>query len=377
MKVFDFVIIGGGIAGLAISYFLKEKNILLIDKKGILEGASGAAGAFLFPKIGLKSRYTDFINSSLIFSFKFYEKLRISTHKKGVLLLPRDERDIEKFKNYEKHITLPFKKREGGFFFKDGGFVEVDEIKEKIKSPFLKEEVVEIKKENDLWKINDIYSKNIILATGYENIMKIPYIKIRPVWGERIEIKSEKCKVKNEKLNFDIFYHKNCSIAKVGDKLRIGATHKRNCLECRENEKEAKELIEKAREVINIENYEIVSIKGGQRSASIDYFPVLGNVIDVDKTLKINPKVIKGEFPKEIKYIKGLYIINGMGGRGFSNALMCAKMLKEFIFERKDLGVLDSKRLFIKWARKEGERYINKHMSITNYQYIKGKICLK
>ena len=364
MKVFDFVIIGGGIAGLITAYFLKEKKILLIDKKGILQGASSAAGAFLFPKVGLKSKYTNFINSALLYSFEFYKNLGISTHKNGVLILPRDEKDIEKFKNYEKYITLPFKKKEGGFFFKDGGFVEVDEVREKIKIPFLKDEIIEIKKENNLWKINDIYSKNVILATGYENIIKIPYIKIRSVWGERIEVKSEKCEMKNKNLDFKIFYHKKCSIAKVGEKLRIGATHKRNCFECMENEQEAKELIEKAREIVEIKNYEIVSIKGGQRAASIDYFPVLGNIIDVNETLRINPKIIKGEIPKEIKYIKGLYIINGMGGRGFSNSIMCAKMLKEFIFEKKDLGVLDNKRLFIKWARKEGERYLNKNENI-------------
>ncbi len=356
MKVFDFVIIGAGIAGLATSYFFKDKNVLLIDKKGVLEGASGAAGAFLFPKIGLKSAYTDFINSALIYSFKFYEELGIDTHKKGVLLLPRDERDVEKFKNYEKHITLPFEKRKGGFFFKDGGFVDIDEVREKINSPFVKEEIVEIKKENNLWKVNDILAENVILATGYERIIDIPYINIRPVWGERIEING---KWKEERRELDIFYHKNCSIAKVGNKLRIGASHKRNCLECRENEEEAKELIKKAREVIEIENYDIASVKGGQRAASIDYYPVLGNVIDAEETLKANPKIIKGEFPKEIKYIKGLYIINGMGGRGFSNALMCAKMLKEFIFDKKDLGILDNKRLFIKWARKDGEKYIN------------------
>jgi len=360
MKVYDFVIVGAGIAGLLSAYFLRDKNILLVDKKGILKGASGAAGAFLFPKVGLKSKYTDFINSSLIYSFKFYENLNISTHKKGVLILPRDEKDIEKFKNYEKFITLPFEKKEGGFFFKDGGFVEVDEVREKISVPFLREEIKEIKKENNLWRVNDIFAKNVILATGYEKVIDIPYIKIRPVWGERIEIKSEKCKVKNEKLGFDIFFHKNCSVAKVGERLRIGATHKRNCLDCVENEKEALELIDKAKEIIEIDNFTIDDIKGGFRAASVDYFPVLGEVIDVDKTLKTNPKIVKGELPKKIEYIKGLYIINGMGGRGFLNAVMCAKMLKEFIFEKKDLGILDSKRLFIKWARRDGEKYLNK-----------------
>jgi len=33
-------------------------------------------------------------------------------------------------------------------------------------------------------------------------------------------------------------------------------------------------------------------------------------------------------------------------------------MLKDFILRKKPLGVLDNKRLFIKWARKRGEEYL-------------------
>jgi len=355
MKAFDFIVIGGGIAGLITAHLLREKNTLLIDKKGILEGASKAAGAFLFPKISKKSFYTDFINEAILESFKFYENIGVDTHKKGVLLLPRDDRDIEKFKEYKKYITLPFEKMNNGFFFKDGGFIEVDEVREKIKVPFIKEEVVFIKKEDEHWRVNGFLTKNVILATGYENLIDIPYIKIRPVWGERIEINGE-WRVKNGKL--DIFYHKNCSVAKVGDRLRIGATHKRDCLECRENEKEALELIEKATEIIDIEGYEIKDIKGGFRAGSVDFFPVVGEIIDVDKTLQNQPKIVKGEIPKKIEYIKGLYIINGMGGRGFSNAIKCAKILKNHIEKKENLGKIDTKRLFIKWARKEGEKYL-------------------
>jgi len=353
MKSFDFIVIGGGIAGLISAYFLKDYKILVIDKKGILEGASKAAGAFLFPKISKKSAYTDFINKAILESFEFYEKLGINTHKKGVLLLPRDEKDIEKFKEYEKDITLPFEKKGDGFFFKDGGFIEVDEVREKIKVPFLKEEVVEIKKDGDYWKVNNLLTKNIILATGSENFFNIPYIKIRGIWGERIEISG---KWENDKLN--IYYHKNCSIAKIGDRLRIGATHKRDCLECVENEEEALELVKKAREIIDIEEYEIKDIKGGFRAGSVDYFPIVGKVIDVDKTLKIHPNIVKGEKPKKIEYINGLYIINGMGGRGFSNAVICGRLLKSHIENESELGKVDTKRLFIKWARKEGENYL-------------------
>ena len=353
MKHFDFVVIGAGIAGLLSAYQLRGYKTLLIDKKGILQGASAAAGAFLFPKIGKKSSYTDFINKAVLKSFKFYESLGIDTHKKGVLLLPRNEEDIKKFKEYEKDIKLPFQKRDGGFFFKDGGFIEVDEVREKIKIPFLKEEISVLKKEGEFWRVNDILTKNVILATGYESLIDIPYIKIRSVWGERIEIKGK------WHGDLDIFYHKNCSVAKINDRLRIGATHKRNCPDCKVNEKEALELIEKAGEIVNIKEFEISDIKGGFRAASADYFPVLGEIIDTEKTLLNQPKIVKGENPKEIFYHKNLYIINGMGGRGFSNALMCATMLKKHIIKSENLGKIDTKRLFIKWARKKGVEYLN------------------
>jgi glycine/D-amino acid oxidase-like deaminating enzyme len=148
------------------------------------------------------------------------------------------------------------------------------------------------------------------------------------------------------------------SLAQKGEILKIGATHKRDFFG-EVNLEEANELINKAKEIIDIKDYKIVDIKGGYRAASIDYFPIVGKVIDVDKTLSLNPKIVKGVLPKEVFYVDGLYIINGMGARGFSNAYVCAKMLKDLIETNKELHPkIDTKRLFIKWARKEGEEYV-------------------
>jgi len=352
MKPFDFIVIGGGIAGLLASYFLKEFNTLLIDEDGILtSGASAAAGAFLFPKVGFDTKYTRFINNAILEAFEFYESLNIPTYKEGVTILPRDERDIEKFKKYEKDIKLPFEKRFGGFFFKDGGVVNPQEVKEKIKVDYEVLKVEKIFQDNGFWVVNERFiAKNIILTTGHKSLIDIPYISIRPIWGERIEGEAS--------LNLPCHFHKNCSLSKIGNIVKIGATHKRNCLECKENEEEVKELLKKANEITEIKDFKLSKILGGFRAASVDYFPVVGNVIDVNETLKTNPKVVKGEVPKSFSYVKGLYIINGMGGRGFSNALVCARALKEYIVNNKDLGVIDTKRLFIKWARKEGEKYL-------------------
>jgi len=354
MKVFDFIVMGGGIAGLLTAYRLKEYNTLLVDEKGILQGASSAAGAFLFPKIGIKTSYTEYINSSIIEAIKFYKNHNINTNTKGVLLLPRDEKDIEKFKNYENEITIPFKKMDGGFFFDIGSLIEVDEVRKKLKVNFQQLNVKSLEYKNGVWIINNnLKSKNIILATGHKNIIDIPYINIRPIWGERIEINADN--------KLDIYYHKNCSVAYVNNSLRIGATHKRNCLECKENTNEAKELINKAIEIIDIKEYEILNIKGGFRAGSIDYFPIIGQIIDTDKTILNNKGIVKGKKISEFVYKEGLYIINGMGGRGFSNAVSASRILKEIIFENKE-SVLKSERLFTKWVRKQGEKYLKEKL---------------
>jgi len=353
MKVFDFVVIGAGIAGALSAYFLKEFNTLLIDKEGILQKASGAAGAFLFPKVGLNTAYTRFINNAIVDSIEFYKSIGVDTHTKGVLILPRNQKDIEKFKKYEKEITLPFKKINGGFFFDIGSMINPEDVRNKLNLPFEKLKVVSLKKE-DFWVINSsIKAKNVILASGYEKIVDLKYIDIKPIWGERIEVFIDN-------LEMEYYYHKNVSFAKVGNLFKIGATHKRDCLECKENLDEALELINKAKEIVEFDTFEIKNIKGGFRAATPDFFPVVGEVIDVDKTLKYNPRVVKGENPKKIFYKEGLYIINGMGARGFSNAYVCAKMLKDFILYKKNLNEIDTKRVFIKWARKRGEEYLRR-----------------
>ena len=350
MKSFDFVIVGAGIAGIATYLELKEFNTLIVDED-VLTGASRAAGAFLFPKVGKDSAYTRFINEGIFEAVKYYQELGIDTHTKGVLILPRDEKDIEKFKTYEKELNIPFEKRDGGFFFEIGSVINPEDIK-KLELNFRRVKVTKIEKVENYWVINgEIKTKNLILATGHKEIFSIDYFKIRPIWGERIEIKSSQVP-SSEFQVLDHYFHKNCSVGKVGGIIKIGATHKRNCLDCKENLEEAKFLIEKANEIVEIKEYELLNIKGGFRAASVDYFPIVGQVIDSERMLKEFPQVVNGRVPKEFIYFEGLYVINGMGGRGFSNAVICAKKLKKKIINGINLGKIDTKRLFIKYARK-------------------------
>jgi len=345
--LYDFIIIGAGIAGSSIAYFLKDKKVLVVDKSGICEKASNAAGAFLFPKVGFNTKYTKFVNEALLYSFEFYEKLGINTHKDGVFILPRDEKDIEKFKEYEKTFSLNYQKKGDGFFFTDGGWVDSQKTCNKLLEniEFKQIEITKIEKAEYFILNNNIKTKNIILATGWESIIDIPYIKIRPVWGQRIEIKTD---IK-PKYN----YHKNCSLSKNFDGIvKIGATHERRWSEKLPDDENNQILLHKANEIIDIDG-EIYSMKAGMRAGSVDYFPIIGKIIDTNKTLEIYPEIKKGRNPKEVFYKEGIYIINGGGGRGFSNYIYVAKKLSEYILNGQKIeDFLDSKRLFIKWARK-------------------------
>ena len=346
--LYDFVIIGAGIAGSSIAYFLRDKKVLVVDKEGVCQKASNAAGAFLYPKVGFNTKYTKFVNEALLYAFEFYKNLRIDTHKDGVWILPRDEKDIEKFKEYEKTFTLEYIKKGEGFFFKDGGWVDSQQTCNKLLEgiEFQKLEVIKVDKYNEFYVFNDkIKTKNIILATGWESILDIPYIKIRPVWGQRIEIKTD--------IKPEYNYHKNCSISKnVNGIVKIGATHERRWSEKTPDEVNNEILLSKANEIMNI-NGDIYSMKAGMRAGSIDYFPIIGPIIDTIKTLEKYPEIKKGRLPKEVFYLEGIYIINGGGGRGFSNYIYVAKKLSNFILkDQKIEDYLDSKRLFIKWARK-------------------------
>ena len=93
-KTYDTIIIGAGIAGAATAHALTQKGqkVLVVDKRGIASGGSGAAGAFVSPKIGKGSSLQTLTNEAFSFAKDFY----LSTcpeyfHQTGVIRIPKDE----------------------------------------------------------------------------------------------------------------------------------------------------------------------------------------------------------------------------------------------------------------------------------------------
>ena len=381
---YDFVIIGAGIAGCSVAYNLSKesKNILLIDRNSeVAAGASGAAGAFLSPLLGKPNNLKDLVTDALKYSVNLYKQnaneLIIN---KGVLRLPKDKLDEEKFKQYIPYFDFEYKFEKNGCFFNIGS--KVDSIN---MCKYLSKDVEKIfnfeveKKEfkNDIWILNDIIkTKNLIITTGADiSLIQEDYFKIRPVWGQRIDITTT--------TNVPYNYHKECSVSsstKLDNNrylVSIGATHHRfdcdhkvcsYCLKipnisdkprftCDNNisNSNTEKLLKLSKDIIDLKDVTVLNTKIGARASSNDYLPIVGELINSKETLLKFPYIKKGSKVQSKDYIryKNLYVLNGVGGRGFVLSPYLAKQLTDNIILNKEIDPsITTDRLFQKWARR-------------------------
>lgn len=376
--MYDYLIIGAGAAGCAIAHFLKKagKSVAIIDRDGVAFGASGAAGAFLSPLAGKKNLYNSFVNDSLSFSLDFYKELSSESFiKKGVLRVTDENFSKDRLNEIENEhysseklqaLSIDFKEIDG-FFYKDAGHINPAEISKKMIEgcDFYKKEILELKYENTIYNADGIKAKNIILTQGVSSsLVDAPYIELSPIFGLRIDAKT------STKIPFNI--HKSISIStnKRDNTIAIGATQQRHdskemlcntsCDKCSfyvDDEKAQVEyLLEKASELIELRDLEVIKIYKGARASIKSYFPVVGELIDYDATLEKYPSIKNGtKIPKEsLLYHPNIFIINALGSRGFVFAPYLAKILSQYLLEKTEIPEeISTQKLFFKYARKK------------------------
>ncbi len=356
--IYDVLVIGGGIAGCSTAYFLKKRGFLtlLIEEDSICSKASLAAGAFLSPKIALPSPYRDYVNSALKFSLEFYfENFKKHFLKTSLLKFPYDEKDAKRMEKYEKFLDLEYEKYKNGYFFKDGGVLDSKEIcKEMVKDvDVVFKKVKDIKREDNLFLVEGFWAKKVVFATGSEKIINLPYLLTKEILGYRYDVRFKG----GENLKYNI--HKKVSIsAFFKNKNIIGATHIRKSV-CKDLTKAAKEdkynLLKKAKEIMDLKEFEILKIYTGSRLCTFDYFPVVGEIVDFQKTLQKYPTLFKGSKipPSLFVTYKNLYIHTALASRGFVLAPYNAKMLADLIADKKEIDFnLTTHKRFLKFIRK-------------------------
>ena len=378
LKEYDYVIIGAGITGSSAAYFLSKysNSILLIDKnEKVAFGASGAAGAFLSPLLGKPNKFKDLISQSLKFSTTFYKEIKSQSFKNdGICRIPKNDEDKEKFDSYKPYMDFEYSVLNDGYFFNIGSWInplEVCELLTKDIQKKMKYDVTSIVQNNKFWILNsEIKTKNIILCTGANTkLIKEEYLDIRAVWGQKIDLTT------TTNVNFN--YHKECSISKAikSDdsnlyKVSIGATHHRF-----HNDKhldlddeyskfytkdvinnDTSKLINLANDILKLDDVEVNDIKIGARASSTDYFPMIGKLIDSKKSFEKFPHLLNGTHIKEnmLISIDNLYVLNGVGGRGFVLSPYLANELVENIINNKKIDDnISTYRLFKRWAKKQ------------------------
>ena len=163
--MFDVAVVGGGITGCMSAYFAKKAglSVVIYEKDGICSKASGAAGAFISPRIGKGGILQMLTNEAFEFAVAFYTKNFPSYFfQSGIYRIAKDAEDAKNYKLYSKKLSIKHNltkyKDQEAIFFESAGAVDAKEI-----CNALVKDIEVIHKEVSL---QDIDAKHIILATG-------------------------------------------------------------------------------------------------------------------------------------------------------------------------------------------------------------------
>ena len=358
----DFLVIGSGSAGAHTAYFLKKAGykVVVADRLGIAQGASRAAGAFVSPRLGRGGILQRVTNEAFRFAIRFYKQnfphLFFQT---GILRIPKDEADAEKFEGYKEFIDVehkvltpneidflkPYATEEGAILFPTGGVVEAASLCEALLEgvEFREVEIDKIEKNGEGFICGDIEAKNVIIASGAWDELLPTYMNLSKVAGFRFDVKSS--------LSLPYSVHKKISISKpINGRIIIGATHSR-VDKAASFVKPNTQLLEEAKKMVDSE-FEIDGFLCGVRPSVNDHLPYIGKVADVERSFKQGFK--RRPSLEDIEHTPGLYMIGGFGGRGFVFGPLMAKKLVDLILYDKIDKDVDSDRFFLRWAKRGG-----------------------
>ena len=369
-KVYDVAIVGAGINGCALAYELHKRgqSVLVLEKDEIASGGSGAAGAFINPKISKSGPLKELIQEAYLYSLDFYNKYFTQfTTSAPLLHISKYSDDNEKVDYFKRHTSLrtskipkelhnrlkPYALAFASVFLEDNAVVEAKEICiQMLKGvDFVKMKVQEPCFKDDLWQIQEYQSKKLVLCTGaYDEVLKEPYIELRRIYGQRCEVYS------STHMNATVHHEVSVSATKKNGRIAIGASHYLDEASVPSEEEGASALLELANKSVLLEDVKIHNTFTGMRSGSNDYLPLLGPIVNTNESLQEDKRALKGDKSARVSYVKNAYMINGVGGYGFVLAPYLAKLMADLFIDNKFLpALLEPKRFYYRYAKKRGQ----------------------
>ncbi len=411
--MYDFAVIGAGIAGASVAHFLAQagKRVAILDASRLNPAkiqASSAAGAFLSPMFG-KGDLKSFINGAFADALLFYGKhFAPLLTARGLLRLEKHlDRD---FSGLGETMDFPYERRGDGYFLPVGAMIDARGLlkglsalsdiydldvqalhyDERERCYTFSGAVLRQASGGDLgaqdpsgraqdpsgqdlsgrakdlssggraqdlstWA-QDLRAKAVVLATGAYPLASLPALDLpalRGVWGERLAVETP------ARVAHNIAKDVSVSATMADGLVAIGSTHVRSTVEFGLNKERAMALLKRARAtmsaLVDLRGARIVDIKCGIRPCSADYYPAAGRVYDSAKILELYPGIRHGaRIPEHLlSSYPALYIHTAHGGRGFASAIYTARALADFILHATPLpSRINSARLVYKTLRR-------------------------
>lgn len=328
MKKFDYIVVGQGIAGTLLDWFLEKRNrtVLVVDNYNPSSSSQVAAGIFN-PITGRRFVKTWLADEIFPFAEKTYRELEQKLDCQCYFpkpILRKINGELERKEWQQKKVLNEYKpyllaeNDESTVQITHGGYVDFNILLRVFREKLRKENrIVETNFDyNDMilgrdsitW--NEFTAQKIIFCEGYR-VFDNPFFKSLPFTyakGEILTIRAEELS-QVEVVSSGIF------VLPVGKNLfRVGATYNWKDRSEKPTKEGKKELSEKLEKLIG-KNYEIVDQKAGIRPTVIDRRPIIG-------------------LHEEFKYIG---IFNGLGTKGASLGPYLANHFSEYLEEGKPL----------------------------------------
>lgn len=372
--LYDVIIVGAGINGCTSAYTLTQAglNVALVDQDGIASGGSGAAGAFISPKISkageLKEIMSEAHTEALEFYITHFPQFTLTKPLLHIANSPQEADKLEYFKHETslhhsalddelKSLLSEEATNESTIYFDEGAVVDAQEVCRAMVDgiDFYLLKAQQLIYEDGLWQVGELRAKHLVLSIGaYPKLLPINYVGLRGIWGHRIDIET------STHIPCILHHHVSISPTTKAGVVAIGATHDVHYSpfsgELYDVEQGRAILLEKASKTLKLNNINILNDYMGLRSGSNDYLPMLGSLVDAEATLEKFPHLQHGQAvdSSEYVYYPNLTMINGSGGYGFVLAPYLAKRLKESIVDEIKIDpILSPSRFFPRWAKRQ------------------------
>ena len=182
MEVYDLAIIGAGINGCSLAYEFHKRgeDVLVFEQEEVASGGSGAAGAFINPKISKSGPLKELIETAYLYSMDFYKKNFIEhTNLAPLLHISKYENENDKVEYFKQHSSLKvdevpqeiqkhlkeYAKSFSSVYLKDNAIVEAKDVCAQMLSGIRVEKlkVQDPHYTDGLWHVGSFKAKKLVL----------------------------------------------------------------------------------------------------------------------------------------------------------------------------------------------------------------------